>query len=97
MIESLKRVQSYIDSARTLIYGFLNSNSPIHAYSWDSSVGKATGYVLDGRGIEILLSAGANDFSLLHSIQSDSGVHPASYKVVTGGSFPGGKAATAWT
>jgi hypothetical protein len=32
------------------------------------------------------------DFSLLHSVQTGSGGHPASYTVGTwGGSFPGGK------
>jgi hypothetical protein len=33
------------------------------------------------------------DFSLLHSVQTGSGAHPASYQMGTGGSFPGGKAA----
>jgi hypothetical protein len=32
------------------------------------------------------------DFSL-HSIQTGSGAHPASYLMATGGSYPGGKAA----
>jgi hypothetical protein len=35
------------------------------------------------------------DFSLLHSAQTDSGVHPASYPIGTRGYFPGGKAARA--
>jgi hypothetical protein len=30
--------------------------------------------------------------SLLHSVQTGSGAHPASYPMGTGGSFPGGKA-----
>jgi hypothetical protein len=30
------------------------------------------------------------DFSLLHSVQTDSGAHPASYSMGTGGSFLGG-------
>jgi hypothetical protein len=34
-------------------------------------------------------------FSLLHSVQTDSGVHPASYPMATGGSFPGGTVAGA--
>jgi hypothetical protein len=33
------------------------------------------------------------DFSLLHSIQTDSGAQPASSPMGTGGCFPGGKAA----
>jgi hypothetical protein len=36
-------------------------------------------------------------FSLLHSVQSGSGAHPASYPLGTGGSFPGGKTAGAWS
>jgi hypothetical protein len=37
--------------------------------------------------------AGVRDFSLLHSIQTDSGAHPAFYPMGTGGSFPGHKLA----
>jgi hypothetical protein len=36
------------------------------------------------------------DFSLLHSVQTGSGAHAASYPVGTGGSFPRGKEAGAW-
>jgi hypothetical protein len=36
------------------------------------------------------------DFSLLHRVQTSSGVHPASYPMGTGSSFPGGKAARTW-
>jgi hypothetical protein len=31
------------------------------------------------------------DFSLLHSVQTDSGAHQVSYPMGTGGSFPGVK------
>jgi hypothetical protein len=31
------------------------------------------------------------EFSLLHNVQTDTGAHPASYPMGTGGSFPGGK------
>jgi hypothetical protein len=34
---------------------------------------------------------GVQDLSLLHSVQTDSGAHPTSYSMGTGGSFPGGK------
>jgi hypothetical protein len=37
------------------------------------------------------------DVSLLHSVQADSGAHPASYPMGTGGSFPGDKAAGVWS
>jgi hypothetical protein len=36
---------------------------------------------------------GERDFSLLHSVQTGSGAHPASYPMGTGGYFPEGKAA----
>jgi hypothetical protein len=44
-----------------------------------SVVGMATGYGLDDRGV----------------VQTGSGVHPTSYPMGTGGSFPGSKAAGA--
>jgi hypothetical protein len=50
----------------------------------DSSIGIATGWVR---------FPAVHDFSHLHSVQTDSGAHPASYPRGTGGSFPGGKAA----
>jgi hypothetical protein len=51
----------------------------------DSSVGIATGYGLDGRG-----SIPGRDyrFSLLDSVQTDSGAHPAFYPMGFGGDFP---------
>jgi hypothetical protein len=55
--------------------------------SRDSSVGIATGYGLDRRG-SILDSGKRFLFSLLHSFQTDSGAHPASYSMRMGGSFP---------
>jgi hypothetical protein len=36
------------------------------------------------------------EFSLLHVVQTGSGVHPTSYPMGTGGSIPEGKAAGAW-
>jgi hypothetical protein len=59
--------------------------------SQDSSVGIVTGYGLDGP----VRFAAVQDFSLLHSVQTDSGAHPASYPMGTGGSFPEGKVAEA--
>jgi hypothetical protein len=35
----------------------------------------------------------SQDFSLLHVVETGSEVHPTSYPMGTGGSFPGGKAA----
>jgi hypothetical protein len=42
------------------------------------AVGVATGYGLDGRGV------GIRDFSSLHSVQTGSEAHPASYLMGTG-------------
>jgi hypothetical protein len=55
--------------------------------SWDSSVGLAMGWMAWVR------FSAVQDFSLPHSIQADSGAHPASYPMGTGDSFPGGIAA----
>jgi hypothetical protein len=41
----------------------------------------------------ILLNLGAREFSLLHSVHTGSGFHPASHKMGTKGSFSGSKAA----
>jgi len=38
---------------------------------------------------------GAGNFSPHYHVQTGSGAHPASYPLVIGGSFPGGKAAGA--
>jgi hypothetical protein len=56
--------------------------------SQDSSVGIATVLGLDGR---CSISVGARNSSLLHSVQIGSEAHPASYKMGTGGCFPGKK------
>jgi hypothetical protein len=68
-----------------------------HLKSRDSSVGIVTGYGLDDQMIGIRFPARAGSFSLRHRIQTGSGAHPASYPVGTGGSFPGDKAAGAWS
>jgi hypothetical protein len=66
-------------------------------YLCDSSVGIATGYKLDGRGSRVRFPAGAVNFSLYHRVQNGPGAHPASCVMDTGGSFPGGIAAGAWS
>jgi hypothetical protein len=57
----------------------------------DSSVGIVMGYGLDGP----VSIPGRQDF-LLHRVQTDSGFHPVSYPMGTGGFFPWSKAAAAW-
>jgi hypothetical protein len=52
-----------------------------------SSVGIATGYGLDGPGIEKKIPVGARFFA---PVQTDPGAHPASCTMGTG-SFPGVK------
>jgi hypothetical protein len=51
-----------------------------------------TGYGLDEQeGREFESRQGKKKFSLLHIVQTGSGVHPTSYKLGTGVSFPGVK------
>jgi hypothetical protein len=50
----------------------------------DSSVGMATGWTVRVRFPAV------QDVSLLHSVQTEPGPHPASYPKGTGGSFLGG-------
>jgi hypothetical protein len=49
-------------------------------------------YGLDDRAIEVQSPTGAEDFSSSLCVQTGSGAHQASYPMVTGGPFPGGKA-----
>jgi hypothetical protein len=55
--------------------------------SWDSSVGIAMGNGLDAW----VRFPALQDFSFLHSVQTDSGAHPASYPMGSRDSFPGVK------
>jgi hypothetical protein len=59
--------------------------------SRDSLVGIATGYGLDDQGGGSSSPGRVKKFSLLHVVQTGSGVHPTSYKMGTGSSFPGVK------
>jgi hypothetical protein len=65
--------------------------------SCDSSVCIVLGYGLDDQSSRVWFPAGAGNFSLRHRVQNGSGAHPASYTMCTRGSFPGGKAAWAWS
>jgi hypothetical protein len=49
-------------------------------------------YGLDDRAIGVRSPAGAKDFSSVLCVHTDSGAHPASCPMGTGGPFPGGKA-----
>jgi hypothetical protein len=55
----------------------------------NSALGIATGWTAEGSEFE---SRYGQEFSLLHIVQTGSGVHPTSYRMDTGGSFPGRKA-----
>jgi hypothetical protein len=57
----------------------------------DSSVSIVMGYRLDRR--VLIADRRESFFSLLHSVQTSCGAHPASYPTGTGGSFLGVKAA----
>jgi hypothetical protein len=63
----------------------------------DSSAGTALGYGLDDRGSRVRFPARAGNFSLHLRVQNCSGAHPGSYTMGKRGSFPGGKAAGAWS
>jgi hypothetical protein len=49
-------------------------------------------YGLDDRAIGVRSPLGTKDFSCILCVQTDSGAHPASCPMSTGGPFPGGKA-----
>jgi hypothetical protein len=53
--------------------------------------------MLDDRGSGIWFPEVDGNFSLHYLIQNGSGAHPASYPMYTRGSFPGDKAAWAWS
>jgi hypothetical protein len=61
------------------------------------SVGIALGYRLDDRDSRVRFPVGARNFSLHHRVQNGSGALPASYPMGNRCSFPGGKAAGAWS
>jgi hypothetical protein len=67
------------------------------AQSCDSSVGVALGCGLDDRDSTFRFLAGAENFSLRHRVQNGSGAHPTHYPMGIKGSFPGCKAADAWS
>jgi hypothetical protein len=50
-----------------------------------------SGYGLHDRAIEVRSPAKAEDFSSSLCVQTDSGAHPASCTMGTGGPFPGAK------
>jgi hypothetical protein len=54
-------------------------------------------YGLDDWGSRVWFLVGTRTFSLHHCVQNGSGAHPASYPMGTKGSFPGSKAAGAWS
>jgi hypothetical protein len=70
------------------------NNIPFIIRAWiaQSVQRMATGWMAEGSEFE---SRKGQEFSLFHIVQTGSGVHPTSYPMGTGGSFPGGKAARA--
>jgi hypothetical protein len=57
-------------------------------WSWDSSLGIATGY---GWMTRVRFSAWAREFFLFHSVQTGSEAHKTSYPMDIRDFFPGGK------
>jgi len=53
--------------------------------------------VVDDGASRVRFPVGAGKFSLHHHVQNGSGAHSAFYPMGTGGSFPSGKAAGAWS
>ena len=66
-----------------------NHKCPFHANSKAGIVQSASlrGYGLNARGTVVRLPAGANDQSLLRSVQTGSGVHPATERMHIGRLF----------
>jgi hypothetical protein len=78
------------DKRRVYKQWYVFLHSMLCTGSRDSSVGTALGYQLDDRSSRFRFPVGAGNFSLHHRIHNGSGAHPASYPMVTRGSFPGG-------
>jgi hypothetical protein len=68
----------------------------VHTHTFRSRVSSGSivsNYWLDDRAIGVRSPAGTKDFSSILCVQTDSGAHPASCTIGTGGPFPGGKSA----
>jgi hypothetical protein len=90
-----KKKTCHHDSVHLLCGNFLSVFEKLK--SRDSSVGVVLGYGLDDQGLSFWFLARVWNFSLHHHIQNISGAHPASYPMGTRGSFPGVRAAGAWS
>jgi hypothetical protein len=83
------RLQYLTDSLNKANYGSRIFMFLRHKYkSRDSVVGIATGYGLDDRRVGVGVPVGSRIFTS-PTVQTGSGVHPTSYTMGTGGSFPG--------
>jgi hypothetical protein len=95
--------------SKTLLHcGILSEHVNINTLSW--KVKTSQSWVIsplfftvhkkvnvDYRCSRVRFPAGAGNFALPHRVQNGSGTHPASYPMCTRGSYPGGKAAGAWS
>jgi hypothetical protein len=82
------------------LYGVLLSTKrvvPNSTFTYLPEPGKLSRYIDEAISWKagVLFPAGARNFSLLHTVQTGSGAHPASSPMGTGDSFPGGKAVEA--
>jgi hypothetical protein len=83
---SLKSISTNWDLSVKTIQQVLNG-------SWHSSVGTVTGYVWDHPGMVPRLLAAARDCQLSREVQTGSGAHSTSCRMVSRDPFPGDKAA----
>jgi hypothetical protein len=82
-------IKSFENVPKLIILG----NDTNKCKSHGSLVGIATGYGLDDQGSGVRFSARAENFSLLHHVQTCSDAHPSTYPMGIGDSFPESKAA----
>jgi hypothetical protein len=93
--------EQYKYFVQTILY-FTGNSSPLFRRREDYSnfvlnKWKINRYGLDDRGSGVRFPVEPEKFSLLHRVQTGSGAHLPSYPMVTGGYFPGNKAAGAWS
>jgi hypothetical protein len=90
LVKQRDKLTFYITIIIIIIIIIINNNNNNNK-SRNSSVGIDLGYGMDDRGSRVHFPEGAGNFSLHHRVQNDSGAHPVSYPMGTGGSFLGVK------
>jgi hypothetical protein len=89
--ESLRTNEEWRMKTHLRLNSRINYVSPFSNFrSRDSVVGIPAGYGLDDKEIGVRVPVGSRIFTF-HVVQTGSGVHPTSYTMDTGGTFPGVK------